>query len=102
VIGPLALGHVGESPWWWLIIPVAAASFLLGRSRSRKIGRPMPRRPTLWLADMPWWQQAALWAILGGGLLYQLATGHIRGYWWVLSTVAWLMFAIAVVRRKPQ
>jgi hypothetical protein len=55
-----------------------------------------------WFPDLPWWEQAAFWAVIGGGSLYQLATGHVGGYWWLLPTVAWIMFAIAVVRRRPQ
>ena len=55
-----------------------------------------------WFPDLPWWEQASFWAVIGGGSLYQLVTGRIGGYWWVLPTIAWLMFAVAVIRRKPK
>ena len=53
-------------------------------------------------SDLPWQLQAAVWAMLGGGSLFNLATGRVGGYWWLLPTLAWLMFATVVVRRKPQ
>ena len=100
VTGLLASGRAPESPWWWLVIPVlAGAWYLWDRSRSRS-GRPMK---VYWVfADLPWQLQAAVWAMLGGGSLFNLATGRVGGYWWLLPAVAWLMFAMVVVRRKPQ
>jgi hypothetical protein len=55
----------------------------------------------VWLSDLPWWLQAVVWAVLGGGILYHVATGHAGWYWWVLATVPWLAFVDVVLRRKP-
>jgi len=53
-------------------------------------------------ADLPWWLQASVFAMIGGGTLYHFATHHDRWYWWLLPTAAWHAFAAVVVRRKPQ
>ena len=47
----------------------------------------------------PWWLQALFCAIVGGGSLYHLASGHYRWYWWFLPAVAWLAFAEVVVNK---
>jgi hypothetical protein len=52
--------------------------------------------------DLPWQVQAVVWAMLGGGSLVNPATARIGGYWWLLPAVAWLMFAMVVVKRKPR
>jgi hypothetical protein len=52
------------------------------------------------LRDLPWWLQAIAWAMLGGGILYHLATGHAGWYWWLFAAVAWLAFAELALRRK--
>src|SRR5204863_3986514 len=75
------------------------ALYLLDRSRSRGSGQPMKRFTDF--ADLPWWLQASVFALIGGGTLYHFATHQDRWYWWLLPTAAWLAFA-AVVRRKPQ
>jgi hypothetical protein len=107
VIGLLASSGTGESPWLWLIIPAGGlALYLLDRSRSlrglgferRRAGQPMERVPGTYPA--PRWLQAGVSAAIGGWLLYYLATGHEKWYWWFAATAAWLNFGSAVVRRK--
>ena len=105
VIGLLGTGRTGESPWLWLIIPAGGlASYLLARSRSRKTGRPMEWDPRIYRIPgfdyLPWWLRAIVFAAIGGGFVYQLATGHDNWYWWLLATTAWLGFGSIVMRRK--
>ena len=100
MIGVLALGRAHESHWLWLVIlGGGAVSYLIGRSRSRRTGRPMQR--VFWFPDLPWWQQAIFWAVLGSGILYHVVTGHVGWFWWLLAAVAWISFVDAVLRRKP-
>jgi len=100
LIALLGYGRSGESPWLWLIVPaVGGALYLLDRSRSRGSGQPMKRFTDF--ADPPWWLQASVFAMIGGGTLYHFATHQDRWYWWLLPT-AWHAFAAGVIRRKPQ
>ena len=102
MIGPLGYGRSGESPWLWLIIIGGGVClYVWGRLR----GWPRFRRwadvaDRLYLVGAPWWLQALFLAIIGGGSLYHLASGHYRWYWWFLPAVAWLAFAEVVVKRK--
>ena len=102
MIGPLGYGRSGESPWLWLIIIGGGVClYVWGRLR----GWPRVRRwadvaDRLYLVGAPWWLQALFLAIIGGGSLYHLASGHYRWYWWFLPAVAWLAFAEVVVKRK--
>lgn len=102
VIGPLGYGRTGESPWLWLtIIGGGVGLYALGRAR----GWPQARTwsdvgDRLFLIGEPWWLQALFLAIVGGGSLYHIATGHYRWYWWLLPAVAWLAFVEVVVMRK--
>ena len=102
VIGPLVYGRSGESPWLWLVI-IGGGVGLYVWSRVR--GWPQARRwsdvgDRLFLIGAPWWVQALFLAIIGGGSLYHLASGHYRWYWWFLPAIAWLAFAEVVVTRK--
>ncbi len=73
LIALLGYGRSGESPWLWLIVPaVGGALYLLDRSRSRGSGQPMKRFTDF--ADLPWWLQASVFAMIGGGTLYHFAT----------------------------
>ena len=100
------LGHLGygrnESPWLWLVIIGGGFGlYLLGRA----FGWPQARRwsevgDRLFFTGVPWWLQALYLAIIGGGSLSHLATGHYRWFWWFLPAVAWLAFADVVVWRK--
>jgi hypothetical protein len=86
---------------WLIIIGGGVGLYLLGRVR----GWPQARRwsdvgDRLLLVGAPWWMRALFLAIIGGGTLYHLATGHDRWYWWFLPAVAWLAFVDVVVRRK--
>ena len=102
MIGPLGYGGSGQSPWLWLIIIGGGVGlYVWGRVR----GFPQARRwsevgDRLFLIGAPWWLQALFLAIVGGGSLYNIATGHYRWYWWFLPAVAWLAFAEVVVKRK--
>ena len=102
MIGPLGCGGSGQSPWLWLIIIGGGVGlYVWGRVR----GFPQARRwsevgDRLFLIGAPWWLQALFLAIVGGGSLYNIATGHYRWYWWFLPAVAWLAFAEVVVKRK--
>jgi hypothetical protein len=104
VIGLVAFGRSGESPWLWLIIPaLGLASYFFGRYRSRKTGRPMERvgmYTVPFFADLPWWLQASVFAAIGAGLLYHLATVHANTWWWLPEIAAWLGFVSVIVRRK--
>jgi len=101
VIAPLGYGRSGESPWLWLVIIGGGFGlYLLGRVR----GWPHARRwvdvgDRLSLVGAPWWLQALFLAMIGGGSLYHLASGHYRWYWWFLPAIAWLAFADVVVAR---
>jgi hypothetical protein len=103
VIGPLAFGRVGESPWLWLVIIGGGVGlYVWGRVR----GSPRTQKSwadvadSLFLIGAPWWLLALFFAIVGSGSLYHLASGHYRWFWWLLPVVAWLGFAVVVVRRK--
>ena len=99
---PLGYGGSGESPWLWLIILGGGIGlYVLGRIG----GWPQARNwsdvgDRLFLVGAPWWLLAPFWAIIGGGLLYHLSSGHHPWYWWVLPAAAWLACAEAVLRRK--
>jgi hypothetical protein len=73
--------------------------YFVDRAVSRKTGRPMQRFGGIGLAA--WYWQAIFFAIAGSGIVHQLASNHVRSYWWVLAVAAWLGFARAVVTRKP-
>ena len=102
MIGPIGYGRTGESPWLWLsTIGGGVGLYALGRAR----GWPQARTwsdvgDRLFLIGEAWWLQALFLAIVGGGSLYHVATGHYRWYWWLLPAVAWLAFVEVVVRRK--
>ena len=102
LVGPLAPGARAQSPWLWLVIGGGGIGvYVLGRLR----GRPGAARSwsevgdRLFLRQAPWWMQALYCAIIGGGSLYHVATGNHPWYWWLLPAVAWLAFAVVVVRR---
>ena len=103
MIGPLGYGGPGQSHWLWLIIiGGGVALYLVGRLLG---WAPQARSwsdvgDRLFLVGAPWWAQAIYLAIIGGGSLYHLATGHDAWYWWLLPAVAWLAFAEVVLRRK--
>jgi hypothetical protein len=102
VIGPLGYGGRGQSHWLWLIIIgggvlLYIAGRLRGWPRARSWADVSDR---LFLVGAPWWAQALYLAIIGGGSLYHLATGHDRWFWWFLPIVAWAAFADVVLRRK--
>jgi hypothetical protein len=97
----LVYGVARESPWWWIIIPaVGVGWYLVDRSVARKRGRPM--RVYIGRYSGPWYWQAILFAMIGSGTLYHLATSHDHWYWWFLPAVAWFGFGRAVVTRKPE
>ena len=102
LLGPLGSGPRAESHWVWLIIIGGGIGlYVLGRIRGWP---PAARRwsdvgDSLFLVGAPWWLQALFCAIVGGGSLYHLASGHYRWYWWFLPAVAWLAFAEVVVNR---
>ena len=98
----LGYGRSGQSHWLWLIIIGGGVGlYLVRRIRGR------PPAATRWsdvgdrllLVGAPWWLQALFCAIVGGGSLYHLASGHYRWYWWLLPAVAWLAFAEVVATR---
>jgi hypothetical protein len=102
VIGLLGLLRKDESPWLWLvIIGGGVVLYVVGRLR----GWPQARKwsevgDRLFLVGAPWWMQAIFLAIIGGGSLYHLATGHYKWFWWLLPAVAWIAFAEVVLRRN--
>ena len=96
------LGGRSESPWLWLVIIGGGVVLsVVGRA----LGWPQARSwadvsDRLLLAGAPWPLQAIFLAIVGGGSLYHLASGHPRWFWWFLPAVAWFAFVVVVVRRK--
>ncbi len=54
------------------------------------------------LGFAPWWEQAIVFAAIGGGTSYYVATNHDHWYSWLLPAAAWLGFAWAVLTRTPQ
>jgi hypothetical protein len=87
---------------WLVILGAGAGLYVLGRIRGWP---PAARRwsdvgDRLLLVGAPWWQQALFCAVVGGGSLYHLASGHHRWCWWLLPAVAWLAFAEVVRRRR--
>jgi len=100
----LGSGRGEESPWLWLVIVGGGIALYLW-SRVRGWRWPRARRwsdvaDSLFLVGAPWWMQAGFCAIVGGGSLYHLVSGHYRWFWWFLPAVAWLAFAEVVVRRE--
>ncbi|HEX6700272.1 MAG TPA: hypothetical protein VF101_06025 [Gaiellaceae bacterium] len=57
-------------------------------------------RTMILFGALPWRLRAIVFAALGSGLLYNLATGHHRWYWWFLAAAAWFGFVWVVVGRK--
>ena len=99
----LGAGAGAESPRLWLII-IGGGIGLYVWARIRG-WPPAARRwsdvgDSLLLVSAPWWLQALFCAIVGGGSLYHLATGHYHWFWWLLPVAAWLAFAEVVVNRR--
>ena len=99
----LAYGGKGQSPWLWLvIIGGGVAIYAIGRVRGqpRQIRSWADVGDRLFMIGVPWWAQAIFLAIIGGGSLYHVATGHYAGYWWLLPIVAWVAFVWVVATRN--
>ena len=100
----LASGSRSESPWLWLVIVGGGVGlYVVGRLRGWRWLHTAGRDPgsALFLVGTPRWMQAVFLAIVGGGSLYHLATGHYRWFWWIVPAAAWIWFAVVVIRRRP-